>query len=72
MDPTKLEQRLQKLEEVATHQEHLLQQLNDVVVQLRGEHELLQARFHRQLSRLETLIESQASPLDPNERPPHY
>ncbi|MCA9148844.1 MAG: SlyX family protein [Planctomycetales bacterium] len=72
MTTAQYEERLRRLEEVATHQDHLLQQLNEVIVLLRKEHDDLKVRLVRQLERLETTIESNANPLDPNERPPHY
>ena len=67
-----LQDRVMQLELLLSHQEHLLQQLNDVVVQLRAEQDNLKAKFRERMQRLESIIERQAAAPDPDEKPPHY
>ena len=68
-----LEERLVRLEELFSHHQHMVQQLNEVIVQLRAEVEGLEARSARQEARLQSVAEKQASLDDqPDEKPPHY
>ncbi len=67
-----LEDRVTRLEELLSHHEHLLKQLNEVVLELREENARLQSRIPAELSRLESLIGDQGMAPDPNEKPPHY
>ena len=71
-EPRSLQDRVLQLELLVSHQEHLLQQLNEVVVQLRADTDDLRIRIRDRLQRLESLIERQAATPDPDERPPHY
>ena len=66
-------QRVTKLEELISHQQHLIEQLNEVVLGLRLEFSSMQRKFDEQQARLKTLT-AQASFIedDPDERPPHY
>ena len=53
-------------------QEHLLQQLNEVILEMRTIHERKQLELKRRFDELETQIDGLANPPDPNEKPPHY
>ena len=68
-------QRVVQLEELFSHHQHHVQQLNEVIVQVRDELDALQIKYANQQSRLESLQESQAlaereDPTD--QKPPHY
>ncbi len=67
-----LRDRVRQLEELLSHQQHVIQQLNEVVLQLRDDHDRLTSKLGHRLDRLEVQIEDQASSYDPNEKPPHY
>lgn len=71
-DPPPTSVRITQLEEVVTHQQKLLHELNEVLITLRCEHERLRDGLQRRLDRLETLLESQSPAPDPLEKPPHY
>ena len=65
--------RVVALEELLSHQQHIIQQLNDVVVELRGQLDNLAARQQIHEQRLKTLMESYSNiEDDPHEKPPHY
>ena len=67
--------RVIQLEELFSHQQHHVQQLNDVIIQLRGELDSLQTKYTQQQSRLEAIQESQAAAEREDladEKPPHY
>ena len=64
--------RVVQLEELVSHQEHLLHQLNTVVSELRTECEGLKDRLGERCDRLESLIENQSEGDLPDEKPPHY
>ncbi len=64
--------RVIQLEELVSHQEHLLQQLNNVVSELRSECDDLKDMFGERCDRLESLIENQSEGDSPDEKPPHY
>ena len=65
--------RVVRLEELFSHHQHMVQQLNEVIVQLRSEVENLKARSARQEARLQQVADKQASLDDqPDEKPPHY
>jgi len=72
MPEASLNDRVIQLEELVSHQDHLLQQLNRVIVQLQAEHNELRSAMQRHVDRLESRIESQTDRMDPNEKPPHY
>ncbi len=70
-----LAQRVVQLEELFSHHQHHVQQLNDVIVQMRGELDAMQIKLDRQENRLAALQESQppAEGIDlADEKPPHY
>lgn len=71
-DEQRLRDRVIQIEELLSHQEHLIQQLNEVVLQLRRDQDRLRAQFQERIDRLEGQLDSQSSPYDPNEKPPHY
>lgn len=64
--------RIVQLEELFSHQERSLQQLSEAVSQMRTEIDAAAAKSQESIARLEAEIENQATPHDPNERPPHY
>ena len=64
--------RVIQLEELVSHQEHLLHQLSSVVSELRRECEGLKERLGERCDRLESLIENQSEGDLPDEKPPHY
>lgn len=70
--PPNLQERLTKLEELSSHQELLLQQLHQVTLELRTEHEQLKTRTKLQIDQLKLQLASRSSELDPDEKPPHY
>ena len=68
-----LESRLVQLEELFSHQQHLVQQLNDEVVSLRATLDRLQNQAVAHEERLKWLVENRLTLDDlPNEKPPHY
>ncbi|MCA9245632.1 MAG: SlyX family protein [Planctomycetales bacterium] len=68
-----LEQRVIQLEELLMHQEHVVQQLNSVVFQMRGEIGRLEAKLEEQVSRIQWKLDSNSEVRDPlDEKPPHY
>ena len=67
-----LQQRITQLEELIAHQDHRVDQLNEVVVGLRAESDRMQGTLARRIDQLESQLDGQASPMDPNEKPPHY
>ena len=74
-DDDALLRRVIQLEELFSHHQHEVQQLNDVIIQVRGELEALQAKYAIQQSILETLQESQSvlgSEDLADQKPPHY
>ena len=73
-DTSSLDKRVTKLEEIHSHQQHLIDQLNEVVVSLRLDLSNIKQKYEEQQARLKTLT-ANLSPIeddDPNERPPHY
>jgi len=65
-----LQARIDTLEANAAHQEHMLDELNEVVLAQRTEIERLTRRLETLMSRLSTLEEQ--APLPENVPPPHY
>ena len=68
-------QRVVQLEELFSHHQHHVQQLNEVIVRVRDELDALQIKYANQQSRLEALQESQtlADREDlADQKPPHY
>ncbi|MDA1053550.1 MAG: SlyX family protein [Planctomycetota bacterium] len=71
MEP--LQRRIVQLEELFSHQEHLVHQLNEAVVQLRKELTRVEAKCAEQESRIRSFAEHQMTERDPlDEKPPHY
>ena len=65
--------RIVQLEELFSHHEHLVHQLNDAVVQLRKELAILEAKCREQEGRIRSISEHQETARDPlEEKPPHY
>ena len=66
--------RIVQLEQVFSHQEQLIEQLNQVIVQLRGELDALKQKFDEQAIQTQWLIDN--LPGDgrsiEDEKPPHY
>lgn len=74
-DVEALLQRVVQLEELFSHHQHHVQQLNEVIIQLRGELDVLQIRYAKQQDRLAAMQESQtiAESEDlADQKPPHY
>ena len=68
-----LEKRVIQLEELYSHQQHLVQQLDEELVKLRSVIEKLEYRHVFQEDRLKWLIDNRLTLDDiPNEKPPHY
>jgi len=65
-----LQARIDTLEANAAHQEHMVEELNEVVLVQRTEIERLTRRIDALVSRLSTLEEQ--APLPDNVPPPHY
>lgn len=65
-----LQARIDTLEANAAHQEHMVEELNEVVLAQRTEIERLTRRLDALVSRLATLEEQ--APLPENVPPPHY
>ena len=72
MNPQSLEQRLTQLEELFSHQQHLVQQLDQVTVQLRADLVALDKRVADQQTQLEWLTQNNSPIDDREEKPPHY
>lgn len=72
-DIESLQRRIVQLEELFSHHEHLVHQLNQAVVQVRKELAVVEAKCKEQEGRIRSLRESQESERDPlDEKPPHY
>ena len=71
VDVDALQQRILQLEEVVSHQQHLLEQLTQVIVQLRKENDDWRRKLDLRVEQLETQPGQQAGDL-PHEKPPHY
>ena len=68
-----LEKRVIQLEELYSHQQHLVQQLDEELVKLRSVIEKLEYRHVVQEDRLKWLIDNRLTLDDiPNEKPRHY
>ena len=66
--------RLVQLEMVFSHQEQLVQQLNQVMIQLRDELDALKQKYDKQTAQIEWLIQSlpvEGRSLE-DDKPPHY
>jgi uncharacterized coiled-coil protein SlyX len=70
-----LQNRVVQLEELFSHHQHHVQQLNEVIVKVRDELDALKAKCAIQQSRLDSLSDSRsfAEDEDPaDQKPPHY
>lgn len=68
-----LQRRIMQLEELFSHQEHLVHQLNEAVIDLRGELARVEAKCNEQEGRIRSLAEHRVTQRDPiDEKPPHY
>ena len=68
-----LRRRIVQLEELFSHHEHLVHQLNEAVIQLRKELARVEAKCNEQEDRIRSLAEQRADERDPrDEKPPHY
>ncbi|MEO1971677.1 MAG: SlyX family protein [Pirellulaceae bacterium] len=65
--------RLTQVESLLAHQDDVIGQLNETVVEMRRELDRLNLQILRQTEKIEWLITNHESrELPPNERPPHY
>ena len=65
--------RLNKLEEIFTHHQVMLDDLNEVIITLRGELDRLQTQQQAMQATVESLVQHQQQAPDlPHEKPPHY
>ena len=68
-----LQRRIMQLEELFSHHEHLVYQLNEAVVQLRKDLARVEARCAEQDGKIRSLAERHVTQRDPiDEKPPHY
>ncbi len=68
-----LQDRVTQLEESFSHQEHLVEQLNQVVIQLRADLERLESENNEQRRQVKWLAENNSIIEDrTDEQPPHY
>ncbi len=72
MSEPSLEQRLVQLEELFTHQQHLVQQLNDVTIRLRTDLDELNTRMSAHEKQINWLNQNSSIVDDHEEKPPHY
>jgi uncharacterized coiled-coil protein SlyX len=69
---TSLGDRLLHLEEQFAHQQHTVEQINEVVIGLRSTIERLEAVLSKQHERIEELEEHEVTSEPEDEKPPHY
>jgi len=67
-----LEDRVTTLEELVSYQQHLLQQLNDVIVTMQSSIDQVDKNTVTKIDRLNWLINNPQSDDLPHEKPPHY
>ena len=68
-----LQRRIVQLEELFSHHEHLVHQLNEAVIQLRSELARVEAKCNEQEGRIRSLAEHQTTAREIlDEKPPHY
>ncbi len=72
MSAKSLDDRVLQLEELVSHQERLIEDLNGVLIELRSEHDQLKKSVNSHVQSIEAKLEAQSSSFDPNEKPPHY
>ena len=61
-----------RLEELYSHQQHYINQLNDALIAVRKEMEQLKRTVSQQKSQIDWLTENQDAIGPANEKPPHY
>ncbi len=72
-DVKQLQDRVTQLEECFAHQEHLVDQLNKVVIELRADIKEMESKNEEQRRHLKALLQHHSIiEEDPNEKPPHY
>lgn len=69
---TQLNDRIMRLEELVSHQQHLLEQLNEVTTSLQTQLYRQQQEHKAELDRLRSQITSDSQGNLPHEKPPHY
>jgi uncharacterized coiled-coil protein SlyX len=67
-----LEDRLTRIEELVSHQDYQVQQLNDAVLRMQTDFDGVKATLQEQIEKLESRVDERALTQDPNEKPPHY
>lgn len=67
-----LDERVQQLEELISHQDHRYEQLNAVLVELRADYDRMKSGLQRRVDQLESRIDDRTAAHDPDEKPPHY
>lgn len=72
MSSKPLGDRVTQLEEIVSHQERLLNELNEIVVRLRAEHDELRRNTKLHVDRLEARLENSSHDHDSIDKPPHY
>jgi len=68
----RLEATVTKLQEAVTFQQRTIDDLNEVIIELRADLDRLQQTTTAQQSRIEWLAANAATDIDPDEKPPHY
>lgn len=72
-EPDPSQENLIRVEELLSHQQHLLNELNEVVTSVRQEVDSRDTRIHTIENTVKRLVEFQQAAEDlPDERPPHY
>ena len=66
-----LHERMTRVEEQLMHQQHFVQQLNEVIIELRTELDAATKKLQKSDEQIEWLLQKQEDGL-PNEKPPHY
>ena len=67
-----LKKRIVQLEELYSHQQHYISQLNDALLNVRKELDQLSQSVSQQRSQIDWLTENQDADGPANEKPPHY
>ena len=71
--PHDLQDRVTQLEECFAHQERLVEQLNNVVIQLRSDLARVESKHEEQQRNVKWLLENTSNVEDQaDEKPPHY
>ena len=70
--PQQINERIVQLQETVSFQQRAIDQLNEVITQIRLELDQANLRIEKHEARLQYLAENQIVEDIPNERPPHY